>query len=75
MSMVIYGPVVECDFTGKTYNAPVDGGHCLVRGATGRVCCTMHVGPEYLEQSGWEISTREEAEAWALDYPGGSIDF
>ena len=73
--MYIAGKVTECDFSGKTYDKPVEGAHALARGATGRVCCVMYVGPEYLAEQGIKLSTREEAERWAESVQGGSVDF
>lgn len=73
--MVIEGWVRECDFTGVKYDEAVEGAHFLCRGATGRVCCVMHAGPEYVAENGIQFNTRTEAEEWAVSVPGGSVDF
>ena len=63
--MYIEGKVTECDMTDKKYATPVVGAHILARGATGRVCAVMHIGPDYLADNPVTISSREEAVAWA----------
>lgn len=71
--MILKTMVTECDFSGKTFDEPVEGGHCFARGATGRVCWVMSICDEFAQENGWEYNTLEEIEAWAneegyLDY-------
>ena len=40
--------VTECDMTGTKYDEPVLGAWAIARSATGRYCCVMYVGPEWL---------------------------
>lgn len=67
----------ECDDCHVRDREGVDGYACLSRGATGRVCVVLwfceHCASKTLDLT--KVSTREEAEAWALSVPGGSIDF
>ena len=63
--MYIQANVTECDYTDTKYDAPVPGAHVLCRGATGRVCVVMFVGPEWLADNAVVLSSREEAIAWA----------
>ncbi len=63
--MYLKAKVRECDFTGEKYDEPVDGAHCFARGATGRWCCVMYMGPAKLRESGIEpLSEREFIAAW-----------
>jgi hypothetical protein len=72
--MVIRTTITECDFTGKKYDPPVQGGGYLVQGATGRWCVVMWAGPEYLEANNVKVSSDEEAAAMVED-KGGYADF
>ena len=68
--------VTECDFTDRKYDSPVEGAWALAQGASGRYCCVMFVGPEYLaEHPGHEIISREEAEARVEAQEGAWADF
>jgi len=49
--MFVKSLITECDFTDKTYNTPVWGADVLVQGATGRFCCVMTAGPEYIRKN------------------------
>lgn len=73
--MMIKALVNDCDFTGRKYPAPVWGAHCFARGATGRVCLVMTMGPEYVAEHDPKLSSDEELEAWANDAPGGYLDY
>jgi hypothetical protein len=44
--MMVFGTITECDITGTKYPRPIQGIHCLARGATGRWCCVMYIGPD-----------------------------
>lgn len=50
--MYVHKRVSECDFTGDKYDIPVLGAWCIARGATGRYCCVMYAGPEWLRRQG-----------------------
>jgi hypothetical protein len=73
--MYIKGKVDKCDFDDIEYGKMVDGAHMLARGATGRVCAVMWAGPEYLKRNNIELTSREDAEAWALNHHSGCVDF
>lgn len=73
--MLIASLVSECDFTDTKYATPVMGAHVLAQGATGRWCCVMWMGPEYLALTTQEVISREEAVRLALASENGSIDF
>lgn len=72
--MIIQTKVSECDFTGKWYPTPIDGGGYLAQGATGRWCVVMWAGPEYLEANNIKVSSKEEALAMVKE-KGGYADF
>lgn len=61
--MYVQSMVRECDFSDRKYDAPVAGAIAVARGATGRYCAVMYVGPEILEQTGVTPITMEEAYA------------
>ena len=67
--------VPMCDFTDKHYDRPVEGAWALARGATGRYCCVMFVGPEYLAENNIVPISREEAEARVEAEPNSWVDF
>lgn len=67
--------VNECDFTGTKYDSPVEGAWCLAQGATGRYCCVMYAGPEFLASNSYTLLTREEAEAQVEKEEGAWVDF
>jgi hypothetical protein len=68
--------VTECDFTGVKYDAPVEGAWALAQGATGRYCCVMYAGPEWLaENPNQTVISREEAEAAVNAQEGAWVDF
>lgn len=72
--MVIEGMVNACDISGKKYGTYVKGGHALARGATGRVCCVLYLGPDYIKENNVTITSYEDAEKWAESEPGGYLD-
>jgi len=72
--MMIEAMVCECDYTDKKFDEPVPGYHVFARGATGRVCCVMHVAKEEISKKN-KVSTLEELEAWAESIPGGWLDY
>lgn len=59
--MFIPALINECDFTGKQYEAPVMGAYVLGRGATGRWCPVLSVGPEAIEEYQFKLVSEEEA--------------
>jgi hypothetical protein len=74
--MLMREMVPECDFTDRKYNPPVEGGWFLAQGATGRYCCVMYVGPEWLaEHPDHEVISRDEAEARVNAEDGAWVDF
>ncbi len=77
--MVIKGTVPECDFTGKKYDPPVYGGHCVAPGATGRHCVVMYIGPEEIARTGVKVldfeETMEYREEVAEKYGWAAVEF
>jgi len=68
--------VQECDVTGEAYPYPVEGAHIFDRGATGRVCCVMYAGPEYVDMQTEEaFSSLDDIKQWAESVPGGWLDY
>ena len=68
--------VKECDITERTYETPVEGAYVLAQGATGRWCCVLYVGPEYIAEVGIKPISREEAVAKIEEKgDGGYPDF
>ena len=72
--MYMKATVNACDLTDTKYDTPVEGAYILARGATGRVCCVMFVGPEYLAENDITPKSREEATVWADSEPNGYLD-
>lgn len=72
--MFVQALVPNCDFEDIQYEQPVKGAWAVAQGATGRWCCVMYVGPEWLEKSGQKVLTYDEAVAQA-ERLGGEIDF
>lgn len=66
--------VPECDFTHNKYSPAVDGAAVLARGATGRWCAVLFVGPEYLEENNIIPLTYNDA-VQQCRKQGGYIDF
>jgi hypothetical protein len=74
--MFMKAMVPMCDLTGAEYRAPVEGAWVISKGASGRFCCVLYVGPEWLRDNGHEAMTREEVESIiAKDHPNAWIDF
>ena len=61
--MYVQAMVSECDFSNRKYDVPVMGAMAVSRGASGRYCPVMFVGPEILAQYGVTPLTEEEAYA------------
>jgi len=59
--MYVQAMVRECDFSDRKYDAPVMGAMAVARGASGRYCPVMFVGPEILAEHGVTPLTEEEA--------------
>ena len=59
--MYVAAMVRECDFSNRKYQAPVMGAMAVARGASGRYCPVMFVGPEILAQHGITPLTEKEA--------------
>ena len=55
--------VSSCDFTDRVYNPPVKGAWAIARGASGRWCCVMYAGPEWLAESNALVLNRTAFEA------------
>jgi hypothetical protein len=68
--MYMKSTVFSCDFTDKTYPDGVDGAYALCQGATGRICCVMTAGPEFLARNNITPVSYEEAEKWAESVNG-----
>ncbi len=63
--------ISECDFTDKKYPSRVMGAGAVARGATGRHCVVMTMGPEYIKQHGIELTSYDDAVA-KIDAMGGN---
>jgi hypothetical protein len=75
--MHILGRVDFCDFENKSYFPFTEGIHFFARGATGRVCWVMSMGPDcegFQKYKETAVSV-EQLEAWAEDYRGGWLDY
>ena len=72
--MYVRESVTECDITGKKYEACVEGAHAVAQGATGRWCCVMYIGPEYIAERGLVTISRDEAYA-EIEKKGGWPEF
>lgn len=72
--MYVRESVPECDITGKKYEANVQGAYAVAQGATGRWCCVMYIGPEYLAERGLPTISRDEAYA-LIEKQGGWAEF
>ena len=72
--MYVESYVPECDRTKRVYPSVVKGAYVVVRGATGRWCAVMYVGPEVIAEKGYKVLTREEAFA-VIEKEGGYADF
>ena len=74
--MYIKMMVSECDYTDRKYEAPVEGAGILVRGASGRWCIVMWVGPEYLKETNTNVILPEEAlREIRKIYPNAHVEF
>lgn len=72
--MYVESYVPECDFTKRVYPSVVKGASAVARGATGRYCEVVWVGPEYIAEHGLTVLSREEAYA-IVEKEGGYADF
>ena len=72
--MFVESYVPECDFTKTVYLSDVKGAYAVARGATGRYCAVMYVGPEYIAEKGLTVISREEAFD-LIEKEGGYADF
>jgi hypothetical protein len=72
--MYVSAYVPECDITGVKYPSDVKGAYAVARGATGRYCAVLYVGPEYIAERGLVVKTYEEAIA-IVEAEGGYADF
>lgn len=66
--------VNTCDFSGTKYDGAVKGAAAVCQGATGRWCEVLWVGPEYIDEKGLKVLSREEAYA-IVENEGGYADF
>ena len=73
--MYVQAMVRECDFSDRKYDAPVMGAMAVARGASGRYCPVMFVGPEILVQHNVTPLTEEEAYAKIKAAGDGYADF
>ena len=73
--MYVQAMVRECDFSDRKYDVPVLGAMAVARGASGRYCPVMFVGPEILAQHGVIPLTEEEAYAKIKLAGDGYADF
>ena len=72
--MYVESYVPECDITGVKYSSAVKGAAAIARGATGRYCEVLWVGPEYIVEGGLTVITKDEAYA-VVEKEGGYADF
>lgn len=73
--MYVSMQVPMCDIEGVQYDSPVQGAGIVVRGATGRYCVTMYIGPEMLERSGIVPMSYEEAVSMIESKKDGYVEF
>jgi hypothetical protein len=73
--MYVQAMVRECDFSDRKYEVPVMGAMAVARGASGRYCPVMFVGPEILAEHGVTPLTEEEAYAKIKLNGDGYADF
>jgi hypothetical protein len=73
--MYVAAMVTECDFSDRRYDVPVQGAMAVARGASGRYCAVMFVGPEILAQHGVTPLTEEQAHARIKLAGDGYADF
>lgn len=74
--MMVFGMITECDISGTVYPKAIQGIHCLARGATGRWCHVLNIGPDspnWVDRAQYVITeeqARERIEAMGdyLDY-------
>lgn len=68
--------VTECDFTGSKFGKPVKGAGAVARGASGRWCVVMWIGPEEIAERDIKVISDDEARAIVeRDHPGDWCDF
>jgi hypothetical protein len=67
--------VSMCDFTDTRYPTAVEGAWVLAQGNTGRYCCVMFAGPEYIKEHNINPMCREDAEAYVESIAGAWVDF
>lgn len=72
--MYIHAHVTACDITGKLYSIPVKGAYALARGATGRWCPVLAIGPAEIERSGITPMSADEA-AVIIEGKGDWLDY
>lgn len=73
--MYVAAMVSECDFSDRKYDAPVLGAMAVARGASGRYCPVMFVGPEILAEHNVTPLTEVEAYARIAAAGDGYADF
>lgn len=74
--MYVKRHITECDFSDRKYDESVPGCAALARGASGRWCEVMHMGPEYMAEQNITPMEYEEAVAYLeKNYPNDRIDF
>jgi hypothetical protein len=75
MHIVAY--VNYCDFENKPYPRYVKGIHLFARGATGRVCWVMSMGPDCKDFQKFKETavSLEQLETWAESVPGGWLQY
>lgn len=72
--MYVEAFVPMCDVNNIKYPQAVKGAYVVARGATGRYCAVLYVGPEAIAEEGLVVKTYEEAVAIA-EAEGGFVDF
>lgn len=72
--MYVESYVPMCDVKNIRYPSCVKGAYAVARGATGRYCAVLYVGPEAIAEEGLKVKTREEAYA-LIEKEGGYPDF
>lgn len=77
--LLIHRDVTSCDISQQQYPSPVAGAAYLSRGATGRWCEVLHIGPEQLAarvRQGVPVLTHDDAVQRIMAMPGHhSVDF
>lgn len=72
--MYIRAKITECDISQQQYASLEDGAYALARGATGRWCPVLSVGPDAIREQGLLLLDVEAARA-IIEAKGDWLDY